>query len=133
MKLGMATLGFATLALLLAGGAALADPLEGTWRTAADDNGNTGQIEVASCGAMLCGVLVKAFDGSGAEIPSDNIGRQLIWDTTSNGDGTYSGQVYSPDRDKTYNSYLVLSGDSLSVRGCVLGFCREGGVWSRVN
>ncbi len=29
MKLGMATLGFATLALLLAGGAALADPLEG--------------------------------------------------------------------------------------------------------
>ena len=62
---------------------------------------------------------------------SDNIGRQLIWDTASNGDGTYSGQVYSPDRDKTYNSYLVLTGDSLSVRGCVLGFCREGGVWSR--
>ena len=101
------------------------------WRTAPDDNGNSGLIEVVPCAAMLCGTLIKAFDGTGAEMTSDNIGRQLIWDTASNGDGTYSGQVYSPDRDKTYNSYLVLTGDSLSVRGCVLGFCREGGVWSR--
>ena len=129
----MKPLALMTLALILAGGAGLADPLEGSWRTIADDNGNSGQIDVAPCGAMLCGVLVKVFDGSGAEITTPNIGRQLVWDTTPNGDGTYSGQVYSPDRDKTYNSYLVLSGDSLSVRGCVLGFCREGGVWSRVN
>lgn len=120
-------------AVLAMTGAAMADPLEGMWQTAADDNGNSGMIEVVPCGAMLCGTLIKAFDAAGAEMASDNIGRQLIWDTTSNGDGTYSGQVYSPDRDKTYNSYLVLSGDSLSVRGCVLGFCREGGVWTRTN
>lgn len=129
----MKRLALMTLALILAGGAALADPLEGMWQTAADDNGNSGKIEVVPCGAMLCGTLIKAFDAAGAEMASDNIGRQLIWDTTPNGDGTYSGQVYSPDRDKTYTSYLVLSGDSLSVRGCVLGFCREGGVWTRVN
>ena len=120
-------------AVLAMTGAAMADPLEGMWQTAADDNGNSGMIEVVPCGAMLCGTLIKAFDTAGAEMASDNIGRQLIWDTTSNGDGTYSGQVYSPDRDKTYTSYLVLSGDSLSVRGCVLGFCREGGVWTRTN
>lgn len=120
-------------AVLAMTGAAMADPLEGMWQTAADDNGNSGMIEVVPCGAMLCGTLIKAFDAAGAEMASDNIGRQLIWDTTSNGDGTYSGQVYSPDRDKTYTSYLVLSGDSLSVRGCVLGFCREGGVWTRTN
>ena len=120
-------------AVLAMTGAAMADPLEGMWQTAADDNGNSGMIEVVPCGAMLCGTLIKAYDAAGAEMASDNIGRQLIWDTTSNGDGTYSGQVYSPDRDKTYTSYLVLSGDSLSVRGCVLGFCREGGVWTRTN
>lgn len=125
------TYAWAAAALMVLSGAALADPLEGSWRTAADDNGNSGLIEVARCGAMLCGVLVQAFDGTGAEMASDNIGRQMIWDTVSNGDGTYSGQVYSPDRDKTYNSSLVLTGDSLSVSGCVLGFCREGGVWTR--
>ena len=56
------------VALVAMAGAALADPLEGMWRTAADDNGNTGLIQVVPCGAALCGTLVKAFDGSGAAL-----------------------------------------------------------------
>lgn len=129
----MKLLTLATAALIACAGAALADPLEGTWRTAADDNGNSGLIEVAPCGAMLCGILVQSFDSAGAEMESENTGRQIIFDTVNDGGGNYSGQVYSPDRDKTYNSSLVLTGDSLSVSGCVLGFCREGGIWTRVN
>ena len=46
-------------------GAAMADPLVGTWRTAPDDNGDTGLIEVTICGTSLCGTLVEAFDSSG--------------------------------------------------------------------
>ncbi len=129
----MKRLMMATAALIALAGAALADPLEGMWQTIPDDNGNTGLIQVAPCGAMLCGVLVKAFGPDGAEIPSDNIGRQLIWDTVADGEGTYSGRVYSPDRDAEYASKLVLTGDSLSVSGCRLGFCREGGTWNRVQ
>ncbi len=121
------------VALVAMAGAALADPLEGMWRTAADDNGNSGLIQVVPCGAALCGTLVKAFDGSGAEMASPNVGRLLIWDTVAQGGGEYRGRVYSPDRDAEYNSKLVLTGDRLSVSGCRLGFCREGGVWSRVN
>ena len=127
-KLMMATVGLIAMA-----GAAFADPLEGMWRTAQDDNGNSGLIQVAPCGEMLCGTLVKSFDASGAEMATDNIGRQIISQTVSNGDGTYSGKVYSPDRDKTYNSKLVLTGNSLAVSGCVLGICRNGGTWTRVN
>ena len=41
-----ATVGFA--------GAAFADPLEGNWRTPTDDNGNSGIVQVAPCGAVLC-------------------------------------------------------------------------------
>jgi uncharacterized protein (DUF2147 family) len=26
-----------------------------------------------------------------------------------------------------------LNGDTLAVRGCVLGICRDGGTWTRVN
>lgn len=120
-------------ALAALGTAALAaDPLEGTWRTAADDNGNSGLIQVAPCGAALCGVLVQAFGPDGAEIESPNLGRQIIWDTVPQGDGTYRGRVYSPDRDQEYASRLILQGDALSVSGCFLGICREGGTWARV-
>ena len=123
----------AALAMACAAGAASADPLEGRWRTAPDDDGNSGLIEVAPCGAALCGTLVEAYDPSGAVIPSANLGRPVIWDTVAQGEGEYRGRVYSPDRDQEYASLLVLRGDSLSVSGCRLGFCREGGVWSRAD
>lgn len=118
-----ATVGFA--------GAAFADPLEGNWRTPTDDNGNSGIVQVAPCGAALCGTLIQSFDSSGAQMESANIGRQIIFDTTPNGGGEYRGQVWSPDRDKTYNSRLQLNGNTLSVSGCVFGICRDGGTWTR--
>jgi uncharacterized protein (DUF2147 family) len=119
--------------IALAAGAASADPLEGFWRTAQDDNGNSGLIEVKPCGEALCGTLIRAFGPDGNQIESPNIGRAIIWDTTHRGDGEYRGRVYSPDRDAEYNSKLILTGDSLSVSGCRLGICREGGVWQRVR
>lgn len=126
-------LGLLAAALVIAASPTLAaDPLEGTWLTAKDDNGRRGVIQVAPCGANLCGVLVRAIDTDGSNVTTgENIGRQIIWNTASKGNGVYRGKVYSPDRDKTYNSKLVLSGNSLSVSGCVLGACREGGVWTR--
>ncbi|MBM1220834.1 DUF2147 domain-containing protein [Ponticoccus sp. SC2-23] len=119
--------------LVLSAGAALADPLEGTWRTAPDDNGNTGLIEVAPCGTALCGTLVAAFDGGGAQVSSPNVGRLIISETQAQGGGEYRGKVWSPDRDQTYNSRLRLQGDTLSVSGCVLGICRDGGTWQRAQ
>jgi len=120
-------------ALVMMAGAAVADPLEGMWRTAPDDNGNTGLIQVAPCGSMLCGTLTVAFDGTGAQMESPDIGRQIISETVNDGGGNYSGKVYSPDRDRIYNSRLVLAGDTISVSGCVLGICRDGGTWTRAN
>jgi len=120
------------LGISVAAPAMAADPLEGFWRTTADDNGNSGLIQVGTCGSYLCGVLIKAFGPSGAEIASDNIGRQLIWDTVNKGNGVYRGKVYSPDRDATYKSKLVLTNNNrLSVSGCRFGICREGGIWNK--
>ncbi len=111
-----------------------ADPIEGIWQTAKDDNGNFGYIEVKPCGAAFCGVLIKSFDSAGAPLDSDNIGKQIIWDMVAYGDGLYDdGQVWSPDRDKTYNSDMTLTGNSVTVRGCVFGICRDGGTWTRVQ
>jgi len=121
-------------ALMLLAVPVLADPVEGVWKTRPDDNGNFGHVQVAPCGAKICGVLVKAFDNSGAPVDSPNVGKRIIWDMVAEGDGYYAGgKIWSPDRDKTYNSNMTLKGDSLGVKGCVLGICRDGGTWTRVN
>ncbi len=121
------------IALILMCGAAMAQDIAGDWRTAADDNGNTGLIRVAPCGDAYCGVLIQAYDASGNVMESENVGRQIIWDTRLHSGTEYRGRLYSPDRDSTYNSRLQLNGNTLVVSGCRLGICREGGRWSRVN
>lgn len=120
-------------AMVFVAGAAMAEPLLGTWQTAKDDNGNYGHIVVAPCGSKLCGKLVTSFDSSGKKFQSANNGRNIISATVPQGNGQYKGKVYSPDRDKTYNSKLALSGNTLKVSGCVLGICRDGGTWKRVK
>ncbi len=112
---------------------ALADPVHGHWRTAPDDNGNTGIVAIADCGERICGTLIEAHDGSGQTMTSPNVGRQIIWDMEPQGNGRYrNGRVWAPDRDQTYNARLELEGDRLTVSGCVLVFCRDA-VWSRAR
>jgi uncharacterized protein (DUF2147 family) len=121
-------------AMLLVAGAAFADPVEGLWKTKPDDNGNFGHVQIKPCGPAFCGTLVKAFDGSGKQIDSPNIGKKIVWDMQAKGDGYYAdGKVWSPDRDKTYSSKMQLSGNGLAVKGCVIGICRDGGTWTRVK
>lgn len=129
----MQTLAFAAVLALVAA-PTLADPVEGLWQTRPDDNGNYGQVQIAPCGPAFCGTLVRAFDAAGNPVDSPNVGRRIVWDMVAYPDGRYDdGKIYAPDRDKTYNGEMVLSGDTLTVSGCVLGICREGGVWARVN
>ncbi len=120
--------------LAFAGTAALADPVEGIWKTKSDDNGNFGYVQIKPCGPAFCGTLIKSFDSAGKEMASENIGKKIVWDMIAYPDGLYDdGQIWSPDRDKTYNSDMTLAGDKLSVRGCVFGICRDGGTWVRVK
>ncbi|QDY68689.1 DUF2147 domain-containing protein [Qingshengfaniella alkalisoli] len=119
--------------LTLIAGAAAADDVEGIWQTQPDDNGRFAHIEVAPCGAKLCGTIRTAFDGQGQPIASETIGKPIIWDMVPKGDGIYGdGKVYAPDRDKTYNSKMELAGDRLEVSGCVIAICRSQ-TWVRVR
>ncbi|MBI1418910.1 MAG: DUF2147 domain-containing protein [Limimaricola sp.] len=125
---------FAGLTLVAMAGAAFADPLEGTWQTKPDDNGNFGYIQVAPCGDKFCGVLTQSFGPDGKPMASDNIGKQIIWNMVAQGNGNYgNGKIWAPDRNKTYDSKLHLEGNTLSVSGCVFFICRDGGTWTRVN
>lgn len=124
------------LALVVLGaGAAMADPVEGLWKTKPDDNGHFGHVKIAACGAAFCGTLVKAFDETGTPRESEHVGRQIVWDMVAEGEGAYDGgQVWAPDRDKTYVAKMSLAGDVLSVSGCVMGglICRAQD-WTRVK
>ena len=125
-----------SMALMLWAGAALAaDPVEGIWKTKPDDNGNFGYVEIKPCGPAFCGTLIQSFDGTGAVLDSENVGKQIVWDMIAAGGGSYEGgKVWSPDRDKTYNSTMQLAGNTLAVSGCVLGglICRASD-WTRVK
>ena len=128
-KLCVMATGFA----VLASSALAADPVEGLWKTAPQDAGGYGFIQIAPCGPAFCGTLIKGVNGAGEVATSGgDIGKQIIWDMTAQGDGLYDGgKIWAPDRDKTYNSQMQLSGDSLAISGCVLGICRDGGTWVR--
>ncbi|MBK5934381.1 uncharacterized protein (DUF2147 family) [Rhodovulum imhoffii] len=124
----------AALAFGLAGMAQAGDPVEGTWQTRPDDNGNFGHVEIRPCGDRFCGTLVRAYDSKGQRIQTGNVGKRIVWDMAPMSDGTYGkGKVWAPDRNKTYNSKMQLRGNVLSVSGCVFGICRDGGSWRRVE
>jgi uncharacterized protein (DUF2147 family) len=117
-----------------AAGAAAADPAAGLWRTVPDDNGNFGHVERETCGAAPCGTLVQAFVARGREIARADVGRLIVWDMAPRSGGEYvGGKVWSPDRDRTLSGRLTLTDRGPAVEGCVLGICRDGGTWRRVN
>ncbi len=133
MKTGFHRAALAAGLLALAAAPALGDPALGQWRTAPDDNMNTGIVEITRCDDRLCGTLIAAHDPSGQPMSSPNVGRAIIWDMEPRGGGRYrNGRVWAPDRDQTYNARMELSGDRLGVSGCVLFVCREA-VWTRVR
>lgn len=112
---------------------AFADPVHGRWRTAPDDNGNSGVVEMADCGNRICGTLIQAMNAQGQTMTSANVGRQIVWDMEPRGNGQYrNGQVWAPDRDRTYSSRMDMQGDRLTVSGCVLVICRDA-VWTRMR
>ena len=98
-------------------GAALADPIEGNWKT---KNGDTAAI--GACGGAFC-ITLKT-----GEFAGKSIGKM-----TASGGGSYEGSITKPSNGKTYSGSATLSGDALKMRGCVFGglIC-ESQTWSRL-
>ncbi len=117
-------------------GIAAADPVDGTWKTAPGDTGGYLHVAIAPCGSNICGTIKAAYDKSGVlDSGYEHLGKKMIWDMGSDGDGYYSGgKIWAPDSDKTYKSKMALNGSKLEVKGCVAGglICR-GQDWTRIN
>lgn len=123
---------FVILALICAPGIAAAQDATGTWATERTPDGQL-HIQVAPCGAALCGTIVAAFGPNGETGPYEHMGRRMVWDMAPSGAGEWrGGKIWDPRNDRTFNSRMSLSGRQLTVSGCVLGLC-QGQVWTRVN
>ncbi|WP_349677692.1 DUF2147 domain-containing protein [Haematobacter sp. UBA3484] len=134
-RTGLAVIGLSVMTggAMTGGAAFAADPVQGAWLTQPDDNGHYGRVEIAPCGDRLCGTLTAAFGADGKSVPSDRIGKRIVWDMQPAGGGRYeNGQIFAPDRGKTYASKMSMAGDKLTVSGCVLILCRSQ-VWSRAK
>ncbi|MFD2237081.1 DUF2147 domain-containing protein [Aureimonas populi] len=100
------------LALAASTGAARADPIEGTWRMPSGNNAT-----IAACGAEFCLTYVNG----------PNAG-QTFGRMKATGNGRYEGTVTDYTRGgREFSGKGTLSGNSLSVSGCVLGglICRS--------
>ncbi|WIY27687.1 DUF2147 domain-containing protein [Parasedimentitalea psychrophila] len=113
-------------------GAAAADPVAGTWKTEVDD-GSYAHIDMAPCGAAICGKIARTFNAEG-EYQSPNLGKTLVIDMMAQGDGYYTGEVWRPSNDKIYFGKITLLGDTLALKGCIAGglLCSKQ-TWSRIN
>ncbi|MBZ4024081.1 imidazoleglycerol-phosphate dehydratase [Rhodobacter sp. TJ_12] len=106
-------------ALMLGAGAAVADPIEGLWKTQPDD-GAYAHVQIGPCGAAYCGKIVQTFNASG-EYKSPNLGRQIVIDMVPSGGGKYAGKVWRPSNNKVYIGKIALSGTAMKLSGCVAG------------
>jgi uncharacterized protein (DUF2147 family) len=123
---------YAAVALLaLSAGAALADPVEGQWKTQADD-GAYAVVTVTPCGPAFCGVISRTFNDSG-EYVSENKGKAIVWDMVAKGGGSYKdGKIWQPSTGKIYRSKMTLEGGLLKVSGCIGPICKTQ-TWLRVK
>lgn len=112
---------------------ALADPAEGIWQTEVDD-GAFAHVTIAPCGAAYCGTITRTFQNGGTEYNSENKGKQIVIGMVAAGDGSYAGQVWRPSNNKTYVGKMSVSGNALTLKGCVAGglICAAQG-WARVQ
>jgi uncharacterized protein (DUF2147 family) len=107
----------ALMVLLLV--ASTAHAQTGRWITA---SGNL-EIEIAPCGAALCGTAVRVLANNSMSAPGQamasnvpGLGLKILHDFISNGDGTWTGQIYDRENGKTYRCRMrELSADELEV------------------
>jgi len=120
---------------------AFANDVFGLWKSEVNDEGGFIHVEIGPCasdGGKICGVIKDAFNEDPAKLDTKRrdeiVGKTIIADMVADGDNEWGdGTIWAPDDDKTYDSSMELSGNTLEVSGCVLGgiICR-GQDWTRL-
>jgi uncharacterized protein (DUF2147 family) len=127
-KLGLITAGL-TFSL-----AATADPV-GTWRTIDDTTGKPKSlVKITLEDGKYVGRIVQLLNSPSGNVCSacegklknQNLsGKTIIWGVKPEGGNKYGGgKIMDPKNDKTYTVSLTDNGNTLAVRGSVMGIGR---------
>jgi uncharacterized protein (DUF2147 family) len=108
MPFAAALLGFGSVALA-------AEPIQGNWKT---PKGET--VSIQPCNEGFC-VVVKTGKYAGRQIGN-----------MKGHAASYAGEITDPTNDKTYSGYGTLSGDVLTMQGCVLKVLCRSQSWTRL-
>lgn len=132
----------AKLSLVVAGlgvsVAALADPA-GTWRTIDDETGQAKSlVRITLENGKYVGRIQQLLGGSnvctkceGKLKNQDISGKTILWGLTPAGGNKYSGgRIMDPKNDRTYDATITDNGNTLTVRGSIMGIGRSQ-TWTR--
>ena len=127
------------LALAVPASASAPAPIAGRWTT---DDGKA-VIEIAPCGANLCGKILRVLvaEPAGGARDAKNpdrtkrdrklVGTPVLWNLTASG-AAWKGQGYSPTEGRNFTATVTPAGGTLNVKGCVALFCRTQ-LWTRAR
>ena len=115
---------------------ALAGGADGVWKTEADKSGCYLHVKIEPCASnktLTCGTITEAFNAQGKDPGYANLGKPIVKDMQTEASGDYSGgTIWDPQSDKTYKSKMSISGNTMTVKGCIGPIC-SGQTWTRVK
>ncbi len=117
--------------------------VSGVWNAADGD----AKVRVSPCEGGLCAQIISLKEpndpDTGKPATDKNnpdeakrkrpvVGLSLFQNMKPAGDSAWKGKIYSPDNGKSYESTVTVDGNTLIVKGCVLGglICDKD-VWTR--
>ncbi|GBF58576.1 hypothetical protein PbB2_02262 [Candidatus Phycosocius bacilliformis] len=123
------------LLIVAIGMSSTAGPISGRWHTPE----NKAIVEIAPCGAQLCGTIVSAVPLPRTTTPPLDthnpdpalrnrliIGMRLLSGFVPGRGNWTGGTIYNPVNGKTYKAVLTLMPDGqLKVSGCVAFLCQD--------
>lgn len=114
-----------TVLISMMGLPVIAETAAGTWLTGPDKKGQVGHVRLAPCGAALCGTVLKAFDKTGREVITPNVGKQVIWNVKPAGSGAYVGRMHVSALKADVDGTFKVGGRVMIVRGCFGPVCQS--------
>ncbi len=122
-----------TVVTISASVALAADPIVGVWKTEPDRKNLVSHVKISACGDKFCGQILSAYNSSGKEVQTPNIGKKLFWDVSNKGGGSYGGgEFWVPLINVDAVPQMTLNGNTLSVKGCEHMLCAHQ-TWSRLE
>ena len=138
----MKTFFISFITLLFFSASLQADVVTGIFQTEKNEEGNYLHVKFGACAKdknKTCGTIKTAFRKGAKNSGYENLGKLIVWDMIDKGNGQYAnGKIWDPSSNnddgskKIYNSKMSLSGNTLSVSGCILIFCKAQN-WTKVN